>query len=65
VVVDVTPERVQADYHHTPVPSSAAPDPRVDPAVMPSYARSLQTLAGSRRLSTASGRVGARSDEPA
>ena len=35
VVIDVTPERVQADYHHTPVPTSAAPDPRVDPAVVP------------------------------
>jgi alkaline phosphatase D len=65
LVVDVTPERVQADYHHTPVPSSAAPDPRVDPSVVPTYARSLQTLAGTRRLSTASGPVGPRSDEPA
>ena len=35
VVIDVTPERVQADYHHTPVPTSAAPDPRVDPSVVP------------------------------
>ena len=33
VVIDVTPERVQADYHHTPVPSSANPDPRIDPDV--------------------------------
>jgi alkaline phosphatase D len=65
VVVDVTPERVQADFHHTPVPSSAAPDPRVDPQVVPTYARSLQTRAGTHRLSTASGPVGARSDQPA
>ena len=46
VVIDVTPERVQADYHHTPVPTSAAPDPRVDPDVVPAYARSLQTAPG-------------------
>jgi alkaline phosphatase D len=65
VVVDVTPERVQVDYHHTPVPSSAAPDPRVDPNVVPTYARSLQTLAGTHRVTPASGPVGARSDEPA
>ena len=65
VVIDVTPERVQADYHHTPVPTNAAPDPRVDRAVVPQYARSLQTLAGTHQLTTASGPVGARSDEPA
>ena len=65
VVIDVTPERVQADYHHTPVPTSAAPDPRVDPGVVPAYARSLQTLAGTHRLTAASGPVGERSDQPA
>jgi alkaline phosphatase D len=64
VVVDVTPERVQADYFHTPVPTSAQPDPRVDPAIVPSYTRSVQTLAGTRRLSAAAGPVGARSDQP-
>ena len=65
VVIDVTPERVQADYHHTPVPTSAHPDPRVEQDVEPVYARSLRTLAGSRRLSAASGPVGPRSDQPA
>ena len=65
VVVDVTPERVQVDFHHTPVPSSAAPDPRVDPDVVPAYARSLQTSAGTHRVTAAQGPVGARSDEPA
>ena len=64
VVIDVTPERVQADYHHTPVPTSAQPDPRVVPTVLPGYTRSLQTLAGTRRLSPATGPVGPRSDEP-
>ena len=66
VVVDVSaragPGRTSTP---TPVPSSAAPDPRVDPQVVPTYARSLQTRAGTHRLSTASGPVGARSDEPA
>jgi len=65
VVIDVTPERVQADYHHTPVPTNAAPDPRVDPTVVPTYSRSLQTLAGTHQLTAASGPVGARSDQPA
>ncbi|EWT03358.1 alkaline phosphatase [Intrasporangium oryzae NRRL B-24470] len=64
-VIDVTPERVQADYHHTPAPTSVAPDPRVDAAVVPTYARSFQTLAGSRRVSLAAGPVGPRSDQPA
>ena len=64
VVIDVTPERVQADYHHTPVPTSAQPDPRVVPTIVPTYTRSLQTLAGTRRLSPATGPVGPRSDVP-
>ncbi len=59
VVIDVTPERVQVDYHHTPVPTSAAPDPRVDPSVVPTYARSLQTMAGTHQVTPASGPVGA------
>jgi phosphodiesterase/alkaline phosphatase D-like protein len=64
-LVDVTPDRVQADYHLTPRPTAAQPDPRVDPAVEPAYAISWQTLAGSRRLSPATGPVGPRHDTPA
>ncbi|GAA1877367.1 alkaline phosphatase D family protein [Lapillicoccus jejuensis] len=64
VVVDVTPERVQADFHLTPTPTSAQPDPRVVPDVVPAYATSWQTLAGARRLSPATGPVGPRADEP-
>ncbi|MEO6509717.1 MAG: alkaline phosphatase D family protein [Nocardioides sp.] len=64
VLVDVTPERVQADFFHTPRPTSALPDPRTDPSVEPAYKASWQTLAGSRRLSTATAPIGARSDEP-
>ena len=63
-VIDVTPERVQADFFHTPVPTSALPDPRIDPAVEPTYAISWQTVAGSRRVSPASGPVGQRTDHP-
>ena len=63
-VIDVTPERVQADFFHTPVPTSALPDPRIDPAVEPAYAISWQTVAGSRRVSPASGPVGQRTDHP-
>ncbi|KGN30764.1 hypothetical protein N802_06035 [Knoellia sinensis KCTC 19936] len=63
-LVDVTPERVQVDYHHTPVPTSARPDPRIVPGLVPTYARSFQTLAGSRRATSAVGPVGPRSDRP-
>jgi alkaline phosphatase D len=63
-VVDVTPERVQGDWYLTPTPTTAQPDPRVDPAVVPAYASSWQTLAGSRRVTAATGQLGARSDRP-
>lgn len=63
-LIDVTPERVQADFFHTPTPTSARPDPRVDPSALPAYKSSWQTLAGSRRVSAATGPVGPRSDEP-
>ncbi len=63
-VIDVTPERVQADFHHTPTPTTAQPDPRVDRQVVPTYRRSFQTVAGSRAVSPATGPVGPRSDRP-
>ncbi len=63
-LIDVTPDRVQADFFLTPVPSDALPDPRVDATVVPVYTRSFQTLAGSRRVSPAAGPVGPRSDQP-
>lgn len=64
-LIDVTPHRVQADFHLTPVPTDALPDPRVSPTAEPVYRSSWQTVAGSRRVSAASGPVGARSDHPA
>jgi len=60
----VTPERVQADYHLTPIPSPDEPDPRLDPHTEPAYARSFATLAGSRRVTPVVGPVGDRSDDP-
>lgn len=63
-LIDVTLEQVQADFYHTPRPSSALPDPRIVPTTRPTYAVSWQTLAGSRRLSPATGPVGPRADNP-
>ncbi len=64
VVVDVTPERVHADFHHTPPPTSAQPDPRTVDAAVPTYTRSVRTLASTRAVSAAVGPVGPRSDSP-
>ena len=63
-VVDVTPARVQADWYFTPVPTSAQPDPRVVEAVVPAYASSWQTLARSRQVTAAPGKLGPRADRP-
>src|SRR5450631_2977093 len=63
-VVDVTPERVQADFYLTPTPTSAQPDPRVVQAVRPSYATSWQTLAGTRHVVAANTPLTSRADEP-
>ena len=63
-VVDVTPDRVQGDWYLTPVPTSAQPDPRVVPTVEPAYASSWQSVSGSRRVTPATRRLGARSDKP-
>ncbi|MBP2327644.1 phosphodiesterase/alkaline phosphatase D-like protein [Kibdelosporangium banguiense] len=64
-LIDVTPERVQADYHHTPLPTSAMPNPVAVQTTTTAYLRSWQTLAGSRKVTAATGPVGARSDNPA
>jgi alkaline phosphatase D len=64
-LIDVTPDRVQADFHHTPRPTAALPDPRIDPTLTPAYTTSWQTLAGTRRVTPATGPVGPRSDDPA
>lgn len=60
-VLDVTRSRVQCDWHFL---SSANSDPRVDPQATTAYAFSYQTLAGSRRVSDATGPLGPRSDTP-
>jgi len=64
VVVDVTPERVQADFYFTPRPTSAQPDPRVVPGVLPRYASSWVTRAGTRRVVAGTTPIGARADRP-
>src|SRR5690606_8153215 len=64
ILIDVTEERVQADFHLTAEPSSSQPDPRVDPAHRPQHRVSFQTVAGSRVTSEASGPVGPRIDAP-
>jgi alkaline phosphatase D len=63
-LIDVTPDRVQADFHHTPRPTSALPDPRIHQATELTYATSWQTLTGTRRVSPAGGAVGDRMDQP-
>ncbi|MCY7394794.1 MAG: alkaline phosphatase D family protein [Nocardioides sp.] len=64
VVLDVTPERVQADFHLTPTPTTAQPDPRIVPGVLPQYANSWVTTTGSRRVRPGTSRLQTRSDEP-
>ena len=64
ILIDVTEERVQADFHLTDDPSSSQPDPRVDPSHRPHHRASFRTVAGSRVTSEASGPVGPRSDAP-
>ena len=63
-IIDVTPERVQADYYLTSVPTTAQPDPRVDPTAVPTYNTSWQTVAGTKKITPASGPVGKRSHRP-
>ena len=64
ILIDVTEERVQADFHLTDEPSPSQPDPRVDPSHRPHHRASFRTVAGSRVTSEASGPVGPRSDAP-
>lgn len=63
-LIDVTPDRVQADFHHTPIPTSATPNPRAIASTTTSYVTSWQTQAGSRKLTPATGPVGPRTDNP-
>jgi len=63
-VLDVTPDRVQSDYFLTPTPTTSRPDPRIDSAALPVFAAAFQTVRGSRRVTSATGPVGPRSDQP-
>ncbi|MGW5354620.1 alkaline phosphatase D family protein [Streptomyces sp. NPDC004031] len=64
-VLDVTKERVQADFYLTPTPTGAQPDPRVVPTAVPVYRTSWLTVKGTSTLSPASTPVGPRADNPA
>lgn len=64
-VLDVTEERVQADFYLTPVPTSAQPDPRVVPTALPTYSTSWLTVKGTSTLTRANAPVGPRADNPA
>lgn len=59
VLIDVTPQRVQADFYLTPEPTMAMPDPRVlATSVGARYAVSFATDATARMGRPATGRVG-------
>ncbi|GAB4079566.1 alkaline phosphatase D family protein [Modestobacter muralis] len=65
-VLDVTPERVQADFWfiRSNGDKGLAVDPRLDPQATVGYETSFVSVKGSRRISGPVGRLGARSDQP-
>ncbi len=66
VVLDVTPERVQADYWfiRSGGDKGLATDPRTDPDATVGYEASFASERGSRRVHGPVDRLGPRSDEP-
>ena len=66
VVLDVTPERVQADYWfiRSNGDKGIAVDPRLDPQATVGYETSFVTVKGSRAVSGPVGQLGPRSDQP-
>jgi len=66
VVLDVTPERVQADFHfiRSGGDEGLDVDPRLDPEAATAHQTSYVTLRGSRRISGPVAELGPRSDEP-
>ncbi len=65
VVLDVTPERVQADVHFIASggDTGLAVDPRLDPDAVTRYETSFVSVRGSRRISGPVDELGPRSDE--
>ena len=64
-IVDVTPERVQGDWFLTPTPTTAQPDPRIVPSVVPVYKASYRTMRNSKTVVAAPHQVGGRGAAPA
>ncbi|MGY1839531.1 MULTISPECIES: alkaline phosphatase D family protein [unclassified Modestobacter] len=66
VVLDVTPERVQADFWfiQSNGDKGLAVDPRLDPQATVGYETSFASVKGSRKVSGPVDRLGARSDSP-
>ena len=69
VVVDVTPERVQADFWsiRSNGDKGVLVDPRLDPGATVGFEAAIVSLKGSRRLTVATGpapQLGERSDRP-
>ncbi|WP_299036430.1 alkaline phosphatase [uncultured Pseudokineococcus sp.] len=66
VVLDVTPERVQADFHFIRSGGDKGfdVDPRLDPEATTAHETSYVTLRGSRRVSGPVAELGPRSDGP-
>ncbi len=66
VVLDVTPERVQADWWfiRSGGDKGLAVDPRLDPAATVGYEASFQSVRGSRQVTGPVGQLGPRSDTP-
>ena len=66
VVLDVTPERVQADfwYIRSNGDKGMVVDPRLDPQATVGFETSYVSLKGSKKISGPVGELGARSDQP-
>jgi len=66
VVLDVTPQRVQADYWfiHSSGDKGLVVDPRLDPQATVGYETSFASVKGTRRVSGPVAQLGPRSDQP-
>lgn len=65
-VLDVTPERVQVDFHYirSGGDKGLVVDPRLDPTATTAHESSWQALRGARRITGPVAELGRRSDEP-
>ena len=65
-VLDVTPERVQVDFHYirSGGDKGLVVDPRLDPAATTAHESSWQAVRGARRITGPVAELGPRGDEP-